>query len=184
MARNGEIYFSFDGHDFNMTEQQKLFCMEYVRLNFNGKAAALAAGYAEKTAVSIGSGLIQKPHTKKFIDYLKGNIAAQIGISAADIAREYAKIGFSDVRQVFDENGNLLQVQNFEDKAAANVSSIEVFEERDREGNFVGNTKKVRFYDKVNALDKLAKMIGCDEKKKDEGEQEKDNTFVLKIVRS
>lgn len=157
--------FKFGDTEYILTDQQALFCMKYVELKLNGTKAALAAGYSTKNAGVSSSALLKNPNIVGFIKELQKDLSMQIGINAADIAREYAKIGFSDIRKVFDENGNLINVTDIDADPAANIASIEVFEEyqgtgKDRE--FIGNTKKVKFYDKVAALDKLAKMINAD----------------------
>lgn len=158
--------FTFNGKEYNLSERQKLFCMEYVRNKFNGAQAALAAGYSKKNSVVSGSHLLSIPNVQDFINDLKKDIAFCIGISAIDIAKEYARIGFSDIRKVFDDQGNLVKIKNMETDVAANIASIDIFEEfqSDGKGNkkSIGFTKRVKLYDKVNALDKLAKMIGAD----------------------
>lgn len=157
--------FSFAGVEWEMTDQQKLFCMEYINRKFNASEAALAAGYSQKNAGVSGCALLKIPKIQEFISALQKDIAFCIGVSAIDIAKEYAKVGFSDIRKIFDEDGNLINVKDIPDDPAANIASIEIFEEYQGKGadrQFIGNTKKVKFYDKVNALDKLAKMIGAD----------------------
>lgn len=157
--------FSFNGDEYELSARQKLFCMEYVRNKFNGTQAALAAGYSAKNAKVSAVQILSVIDVQRYVEALKKDIAFAIGVSAVDIAKEYAKIGFSDIRKVFDENGNLIQVKDIPDESVANIASIEVFEEYQGRGDdrkFIGNTKKVKFYDKVAALDKLAKMIGAD----------------------
>lgn len=157
--------FTFEEVSVELNDQQKLFCMEYLRLKFNGYQAAMNAGYSKHSARAQASYLLTNPNIQLLISKLKKDLALQLNISALDIAREYARIGFSDIRKIFDEDGNLIQVNDLEDESAANVSSIEVFEEyqgRGEEREFIGRTKKVRLYNKVDALDKLARMIGVD----------------------
>ncbi len=155
--------FTFKGEEFELTPRQKLFAMEYIRHKFNGSAAAIASGYSDKNANVSAVQVLANINVQRYIEALKQDISTVIGISAFDIAKEYAKIGFSDIRNIFDENGALINVKDIPQDAAANISSIEVFEKIDGEGNVVvGNTKKIRFYDKVSALDKLARMIGAD----------------------
>ena len=48
---------------------------------------------------------------------------------------------------------------------AASVASVEVTEVYDR-GTFTGKNKKIKFHDKLVALDKLARMIGVDAKQR------------------
>jgi phage terminase small subunit len=157
--------FNFNGQNFQLTDKQKLFCMEYVRNRFNGTKAALAAGYSEKNAKVSAVQILSVIDVSNFVEALKKDIAFCIGVSAIDIAWEYKRIGFSDIRNIFDENGNLINIKDIPDDPAANIASIEVFEEwqgKGAERKYIGSTKKIKFYDKVNALDKLAKMTGVD----------------------
>lgn len=164
--RNEEVKkFNFNGETFNLPDRAKLFCMEYVRNRFNATEAAKLAGYSEKTCYQQGYRLLTNVEVQKYVEALKKDIAFAIGIDAIAIAKEYAKIGFSDVRQIFDKDGNLIQIKDIPDDAAMNIASVEVFEEYQGRGEtreYIGQTKKVKFYDKVNALDKLAKMTGVD----------------------
>lgn len=157
--------FKFGETEYILTDQQALFCMKYVELKTHGTKAALAAGYSTKNASVSASALLRNPNIVGFIKELQKDLSMQIGINAADIAREYAKIGFSDIRKVFDENGNLINVKDIDADPAANISSVEIFEEyigKGEERESIGQTKKIKFYDKVAALDKLARMIGAD----------------------
>lgn len=52
-----------------MNYRQSVFCKEYVR-QFNATRAALAAGYSEKTAYSIGHDLLKKPEINAEIQRL------------------------------------------------------------------------------------------------------------------
>lgn len=157
--------FTFEEVGVELTERQKLFCMEYIRCGFNGAQAAINAGYSEKGSATQASNLLIHPNVQTLINELKKDVGMQIGVSAYEIAREYARIGFSDIRKIFDDNGNLIQIKDIPVDSAANISAVEVFEEFQGKGEqreFIGNTKKVKFYDKVQALDKLAKMLGVD----------------------
>lgn len=153
--------FTFDTVDVDLTERQKLFCMQYLKLKLNGGEAAIAAGYSKETAVSQASRLLADANISKFIDFLKKDLSAQIGITAGDIAREYARIGFATVKNILNDDGNITNLKDLSDEAAANISAVEI-NEIYVEGVSIGVTKKIKMYDKVQALDKLAKMIGAD----------------------
>jgi len=153
----------FDGKEYRLMEREYLFAMNYCQNGFNRSAAAVAAGYSAKTKGEIGYELLLRPRIQEYIKAVQDNLGHLLGISALDIAREYAKIGFSDVRKIYDKNGELLDVTALDDVTAASVASVEVTEVFDR-GKYVGKNKKIKFYDKVVALDKLARMIGVDVK--------------------
>jgi len=188
MSKHNIIEYDFDGVIIGLTAQEKTFCEAYVKHKFNGMKAAIEAGYSAATAISQASRLQTRANVKQYIGILKNNLSLQIGIDAADIARELAKIGFADIRKIFDADGNLISIKDLQDESVANIASIEIFEEYQGFGEdrkYIGQTKKVKFNDKVKALDQLAKMIGADTPNKKatpkDGEDEID--LVVKIVR-
>ena len=57
-----------------MTDKQELFKVEILK-DFNATRAAIAAGYSEKTAYSIGNELLKKPEMREAIrDYIDNEI--------------------------------------------------------------------------------------------------------------
>jgi phage terminase small subunit len=75
------------------------------------------------------------------------------------VLAELARIAFSDIRELFDEKGNLKALQDLTpDQAAA----IAVFEHRNlTAGNGAGATiYKIRLWDKIKALEMLFKHLG------------------------
>lgn len=79
------------------------------------------------------------------------------------IARELGRVAFLDPRRFFDEKGRLLSVHEMPTEVAAALSSIEVIEKQGAEmvnGVLVDiplYVKKVRFVNKLGALETLAK---------------------------
>lgn len=51
-----------------LTRKQELFIEYYLANGFNGSAAAVSAGYSEKTAKEIASELLTKPNIKEIIE--------------------------------------------------------------------------------------------------------------------
>jgi phage terminase small subunit len=153
--------FSCKGEEFEMNDSQKLFCMKYVELQFNGRAAAIAVGYEPNSAHVAASRLVNNDNVKRYINILKDDLALQIGVSAAMIANEYKKIGFANIKNLYDEMGNLKSPQDLDDDTAAAISGIE-YDDIVIGKEKVGVTTKMKRYDKLVALDKLAKMTGVD----------------------
>ena len=174
MGNNGRIDgqlvpYIHNGREFKVLHQERLFAIAFVQNGCKVGEAVVAAGYKcknKEVAGSIGSELLRRPRVFELVRALQDDIAFQLGITAIDIAREYAKIGFSDYRRVFDpETGQILEAHQIDDNTAAAISSISVTEVYEpRTGKFIGKDKKLKFHDKINALDKLAKMIGADAK--------------------
>ncbi len=148
-----------------LNDRQKLFCAEYVKRKFNGKAAAIAAGYGAKSAQEAASRMLSKSKIQETIAEYKRNLSLRINIDADKIANEYAKIGFFDIGKLYDENGRLKSVKDLDKRTRAVISSIKVTELFERIGDDkipTGITTEVKLWDKPATLDKLAKMIGVD----------------------
>ena len=72
-------------------------------------------------------------------------------------------IAFGDIRGLFHNEGRLRDVKKLEARVAAQVSSIEFLRartRRDGEDHTTEQTVKVRTWDKVRALELLAKCLG------------------------
>lgn len=148
-----------------LTDQQILFCQQYLATRMNAKEAALRAGYSPTSAGLTAARLLINPEVKKYITVLKKNLALRIGISAEMIAKEIAKIAFSDIRTFYNIDNSLKDINELSDTAASTIAGIDVFEEYDRQGKkrqLVGFTKRIKMYDKVRSLEILAKMLGVD----------------------
>lgn len=87
------------------------------------------------------------------------DIAKKLGISIERVAREYAKIGFSDIRKVFNDDGGLKEASKWDDDTAGAISSIETHEVS-IEGVKIGDTRKVKAWNKKDGLDGLCKIFG------------------------
>lgn len=156
--------FAFDDVNGELTERQQLFCMEYIRCKFNATQAALKAGYEQRSAPQQAIRLLNNDNIQKYITELKKDLAKVVGISAYDIAQQYASIGFSDIRNIFDTNGALIDIKKLPHEAAINIASIEVIESENSRGpkRVTGKVKRVKVYNKIDALEKLSKMLGFD----------------------
>ena len=132
-----------------LTDKQELFCKEYV-IVLNATQAAIRAGYSEKTARQVGSLNMTK------VDILD-RIAELRKKTLERIAREYAKIGFSNISDCLDENNNFKNIRDVANSGA--ISSITIDETTTPTGS---KTKKIKFglWNKKDGLDGLSKHVG------------------------
>jgi hypothetical protein len=89
---------------------------------------------------------------------------------AARILEELSYIALADIRQAFDESGNLLPIHELPEHIARAINGIEVTEEFTGRGDLrvkTGVTKKVRFVEKNRALELAAKILGMLVEKRD-----------------
>lgn len=70
-----------------LTEQQKLFCKEYVK-DFNATQAATRAGYSENTAHAQGCRLLKHVKAAEYIEELKEKRMDRLDIDADWVLRE------------------------------------------------------------------------------------------------
>ena len=149
-----------------LTAKQEKFCNEYL-IDLNATQAAIRAGYSEKTAMEQGYQLLHKTSVSGFIQERQKELQEETRITQKKVLEEYAKIAFSDIRQLFDGNNRLLEIKDIPDGIASCLSSVEVDEifGQSMEGKVqIGETKKVKVWNKINALDSLARHFGMFEK--------------------
>lgn len=139
-----------------LNAKQKRFCREFA-VDLNATEAAKRAGYSQKTAYSQGHRLLKHAEIQKELSKIQARIADKLDVSAERVVAELARIAFSDMRDVatwgpggvaLKDCGTLTENQA---RAVAEVSQTE----------FKGIVKtKIKLYDKVKALENLAKHLG------------------------
>lgn len=150
----------------DLTDKQKMFCLEYL-VDFNATQAAIRAGYSENTASEIGSENLGKPHIQTFIQESIKERQTRTEITADKVLKEYAKIAFFDIRSIYNESNSLKPIADLDDTAGSVIAGVEVdeiFEGSGKDKIYLGNTVKVKLNNKINALDSIAKHLGMFEK--------------------
>lgn len=138
-----------------LTPQQERFCREYV-VDLSVTKAAQRAGYSLKNAPQQGSRLLKNPHAAALVSKLHQDKMQRIDIRADNVLKELGQIAFTDVRSLFDQNGNMVPIQDLDDQAASSIASFELAQNAD------GTTRvsRLRTWDKVRALEQLCKHLG------------------------
>lgn len=142
----------------------ELFAEAYIANGENGTHAALAAGYAEKSAHVQASRLLKDDKVQALIKEKRAKLARKYELTTEAVIAELAKIVHFDPRRVLDENGAVLPVHLWPDDVAAAISAFDVYEETDNNGNRIGQTKKIKVFDKNAAIEKAMKHLGLFEK--------------------
>lgn len=78
------------------------------------------------------------------------------------VLQELRRIGLADPRKIYDDHGNVKPIKEWDAETASTVASIEAFEKFEGVGadrEFTGVIKKVKFNDKIKALELLGKNL-------------------------
>lgn len=155
--------------DEELTEQERLFCLYYVKY-FNGTQAALKAGYAKSSAHVTSSRLLRRERVATYIREIKGEMVENIFVEAMDVLNEYIKIAFADItnyvnfgQKDVEVMGPFGPVKDKDGKPVMRTISYVDFNESDMvDGSIIAEVKKgkegvsIKLADKMRALDKLA----------------------------
>lgn len=137
------------------TDKQERFCQEYVKSG-NKTEAFLLAGYAGERgsqAVKVNACKLSKnPGVIARIEEIRREARAgaeEDDITIERIIREYAQIAFFDIKELFDDSGEQIDIRSLPSKITRAVQSIESF----------GGKKTVKMHDKLKALDALSRLL-------------------------
>jgi phage terminase small subunit len=148
-----------------MTDKQKLFCDEYL-IDMNATRAyriAYPSIKKESTINSLASRLLRNDKVNEYLEKRKLDRQKRTEITQDMVIKELAKIAFVDMRKLYNERGNLLDIHSIDDDTAGAISSIETLEEYSGYGENrekTGDTQKVKMLDKTKALELLGKHLG------------------------
>ena len=157
-----------------LNEREQRFVDAYIgEAAGNATKAAELAGYSPKTARQLGSRLLTKVDIRDAVQARQTKRAEQADIDAVRVLKELARVGLSDVRKLFMADGSIKPIAQWDDETAAAVAGIDVVEMAG--GAKIGGpegvqhvpmyTKKLKLWDKVSALEKVAKHLGMFEEK-------------------
>ena len=143
----------------DLVDKQRRFVIEFF-VDQNRVKAAERAGYSDP---HIGHQLMHFPKVAAAIANIRRRLAGHVEVNATKVIQEMARVGFSDIRGVFNDDGSMKPMSEWSANVAASISSVEIeelyvgFGEERRQ---VGHVKKIRLWPKQPALDGLAKHLG------------------------
>ena len=149
--------------------KEQLFVEEYLKL-LNPYKAARAAGFGDGYSSTAyrwveageGSDPEDRPHVGHAIQLELARRTEANSLTADRVFRETARLAFSNLKNIYDEDGNLLPIRQLPDDVAAALSSIEVEERGGQDDRHT--LRKIRMYDKLGALNLAARLLKLVEK--------------------
>jgi len=79
------------------------------------------------------------------------------------VLKEMKRIALVDIRDAYDENGNILPIKQMPAELAAAIAAVEsdeLYEGRGPDRERVGDTKKLKLWPKIEALKEIGKELG------------------------
>lgn len=157
----------------SLSNNQKLFCQEYLKLGMNGTQAYLNVYKTckkEETAMASASRLLRNVKVKEYIEELQSKVEEKAVVTIEDIVKELTAIAFTDRTNISKNVRNKIverkedgtEVEYYED----NVIFAETDELDDKTKKIISGYKKtqsgfaVETYDKMKALELLGKYLG------------------------
>lgn len=144
-----------------LNPRQRQFVFEYL-VDFNATEAAIRAGYSVKTARQIASQNLSKLNIQRAIREAMNERAERTKVTADRVLLEYARIGFSDIRDYvsWDEKGKV----SFKDSSGLSEDAAAAILEVSESITENGRTRKFKLHSKTAALSDMAKHLGLFEK--------------------
>lgn len=141
--------------------REERFCHEYV-IDLNGTRAAIASGFTENRASArvIAARLLADVNVKARIDQLTKEQLQNLDISIEWTLGQMRKLAGFDAASMFDEDGNLIPMDQWTPdirQAVAGLEFEEIFEGRGEDRVHVGTLRKVKLVDKTKALEMLGR---------------------------
>jgi phage terminase small subunit len=137
-----------------MTELQKAFVREFL-VDLNAAQAAIRAGYNGKAAALWGHRTLKRPDVSAAIAAQMDRRQRRTEVTQDRVVEELARIALLDVRQFYDEAGNLRDIHELPEQTAAALRGMDVVIESGGE-----RVRKIHLADKVKALELLGRHMG------------------------
>lgn len=144
-----------------LTEKEKRFVDEYL-IDCNATRAAKAAGYRsrsgnEDTFRTRAAQILRKPKIRHAVDKELAKLSARTNVTAERVINELALLAFADIGDFVDIENHTIKSPSAASRKA--MQSIKVRAEKDKDGDKVADIIEFRLYNKLDALDKLARHL-------------------------
>lgn len=149
-----------------ITPKQQSFCIHYVENGGNASAAYRAAYNCSKmkqeSVWNAAHMLFKNSKVTVMVEVLleekRAAIKKNYQVDEERLTKGYARIAFANVKDLFDENGNLKKIQDLPDDIAMALQSVE-FVTKSAGAGEVEHVTRIKLNDRLKALQDLGKSI-------------------------
>lgn len=135
------------------TRKMLQFVDEYLANGFNGKEAAISAGYSPNGAAQKADWLLRHKELKPILDQKLKAIQKKNEMSTEDVFRELVTIARANISDYSEWTEKGIRVKNSDELTPDQLKAISEIVEKDKDGNI-----KIKLYDKLRALELLGKI--------------------------
>lgn len=129
-------------------------------MDLNATQAAIRAGYSPKSANQNGPRMLVNAGISAEIARRQGEHVERSDLTASRVLEELRRVALSDVRTLFDENGELKPIYTQAAEQGATISGFEMVMKNATAGDGkIDRVLKVKLWDKVHALEMAMKHL-------------------------
>jgi phage terminase small subunit len=152
-------------------ERRQAFVRAYITNGHNATQAAIAAGFSSRSARMQGARMMTNDDVRRRIAELRDATAQAAELTITETIRELRAILINDPGLFLTDDGAVKPVSDWTPSMRSAIASLEVeerFEGHGKNREFVGYTKKLKFWDKGAAIDKAMRHLGLFERDNDQ----------------
>lgn len=153
--------------EYTYTPKQERFCQSYVRLGNMSEAYRDAYDASKMNSATIGSKASSMLAEDKFgtrVQEIRDSLLRRNQVTLDEILNELASMFRFDPAEMYDENGSLMPIHNMPApvrKMIASMDTEEIFMGFGKKREVIGDVKKIKFYNKLEVVEKYMKYFGA-----------------------
>ncbi len=153
-----------------MTQKKENFCLAYLETGNQSEAYRRAYNAENMKQASIArkaSELMRDGYVSARVKELQTEQRKRFEITVANTLEELARIAFFDPRKMFHGDGRLKCIDELDEDTAAVLAGFDVITAPGSDK--ILETKKIKFHNKLNALDQIGRHLGLFRADNDQG---------------
>ena len=140
----------------SLTPKQTRFVREYL-VDLDATKAARRCGYSPHTAGQQGYRLLKIAEIAREVGLQQAKLFTKLELTAENVLEELRRIGFSNITELYDEDGNLKRFQDLAPEQQHIIASSETLIHTSGDRHRSDTVQKIKLHDKMKALELLAK---------------------------